>query len=85
MLYGVVLQNYPVQIVPLIRAGDVPENMREFLSWTHKHYQIDATTSTLQRITIEPSFVCCFVSMWMREALLQRVGRAFRQINMQDS
>ena len=25
MLYGVVLQNYPVQIVPLIRAGDVPE------------------------------------------------------------
>ena len=31
--------------------------MRYFLSWTQKHYRIDATTSTIQRKTGEPTSV----------------------------
>ena len=33
MLYGIVLCDYPKQVVSLARAKSVPSNMREFLSW----------------------------------------------------
>ena len=49
MLYGVVSQDYSKQVVSLFKAQSVPANMRDFLSWTQKHYRTDATTSTLQR------------------------------------
>ena len=57
MLYGVVLRDYPKYVVSLISAGGVPANMREFLSWTHEHYRIEATISTIQRGTGEPTCV----------------------------
>ena len=57
MLYGVVLRNYLKQVVSLIRAENMSANMHKFLSWTQKHFRIDATTSTLQRKTGEPTFV----------------------------
>ena len=32
MLYGIVLRDYPKQVVSLVKAKSVPANMREFLS-----------------------------------------------------
>ena len=50
LLYGVVVRDYPKQFVSLTNAKSVPTNMREFLSWVHRHYRIDVTTST--RLTV---------------------------------
>ena len=36
MLYGLVLRDYPKQVVSLAKAKSVPANMREFLSLGHK-------------------------------------------------
>ena len=36
MLYGIVLRDYPKQVVSLATAKSVPANMREFLSLGHK-------------------------------------------------
>ena len=36
MLYGVVLREYPKQVVSLVKAGGVPANMREFLFLLNK-------------------------------------------------
>ena len=44
MLYGVVLRDYPKQVVSLIKAGSVPANMREFFSCDTKN----TTASTRQ-------------------------------------
>ena len=49
MLYGIVLRDYPKQVVSLAKAKSVPTNMREFLSWAQRHYRIDVTTSTVER------------------------------------
>ena len=51
MLYGVVLRDYPKQIVSLTKAKNVPKNMREFLSWAQRHDRIDVTASTEERKT----------------------------------
>ena len=55
--FGVVLRDFAQQVVSLFKAESVPANMREFLSWTKIHYRIDATTSTLQCKTDEPTLV----------------------------
>ena len=47
MLYGIVLRDYPKQVVSLTKAKTVPANMREFLSWAQRHYRSDATTFTV--------------------------------------
>ena len=57
VLYVVVLRDSPKQVVSLIKVESMPANMREFLSWTQRHYRIDATTSTLRRKTGQPTFV----------------------------
>ena len=57
MLYGVFLRDYPKNVVSLIKVESVPGSMRGFLSWTHKHHRVDATTSSLQRNTGEPTSV----------------------------
>ena len=46
MLCGIVLRDYPKQVVSLAKAKNVPTNMREFLSWAQKHYRFDVTAST---------------------------------------
>ena len=46
MLHGVVLSDYPKQVVSLTKAKSVPTNMREFLSWAQRHHRIDVTVST---------------------------------------
>ena len=51
MLYGVILRDYPKQVVSLTKAKSVPANMREFLSWTQRHYRIDVAASTVERTT----------------------------------
>ena len=48
MLYGIVLHDYPKQVLSLAMAKSVPANMREFLSWAQRHYRIDVTASTVQ-------------------------------------
>ena len=62
MLYGVVLRDYPKQVVSLTKAKSVPTNMREFLSWAQRHDRIDVTASTVER---RLAGICCYVSMWM--------------------
>ena len=49
MLYGIVLRDYPKQVVTLTKAKSVSTNMREFLSWAQRHYRIDVTASTNAR------------------------------------
>ena len=49
MLYGIVLREYPKQVVSLAKAKSVPTNMREYLPWGQKHYHIDVTASTVER------------------------------------
>ena len=49
MLYGIVLRDYPKQVVSLAKAKSVPTNMREFLSWTQTQYRSDVTASTVER------------------------------------
>ena len=41
MLYGIVLRDFPKQIVSLTTAKSVPTNIREFLSCAQRHYRID--------------------------------------------
>ena len=55
MLYGIVLRDYPKQVVSLAKAKSVPANMREFFSWAQRHYRIDVTASTVERKTGEPA------------------------------
>ena len=55
MLYGIVLRDYPKQVVSLATAKGVPTNMREFLSWAERHYCIDVTASTVERKTGGPA------------------------------
>ena len=51
MLYGIVLRDYPKQVVSLAKAKSVPTNMREFLFWAQRHHRIDVTASTVERKT----------------------------------
>ena len=55
MLHGIVLRDYPKQIVSLAKAKNVPSNMREFVSWARRHYRIDVTASTAERKTGGPA------------------------------
>ena len=57
MLHGLVLRDYPKQVVSLAEAKSVPTNMCEFLSWAQRHYRIDVTASTVERKTGEPTSV----------------------------
>ena len=52
MLYGIVLRDYQKQVVSMTKAKSVPINMREFLSWAHRHYRLD---STVERKTGGPT------------------------------
>ena len=47
MLCGIVLRDYPKQVVSLVKGKGVPANMREFLSWAQRHYRNDVTASTV--------------------------------------
>ena len=49
MLYGIVLRDYPEQVLSLAKAKSVSANMREFLSWAQRQYRIDVTVSTVER------------------------------------
>ena len=49
ILYGIVLRDYPKQVVSLAKAKSVLANMREFLSLAQRHYRIDVTASTVER------------------------------------
>ena len=51
MLYGIVLRDYPKQVVSLAKAKSVPTNVRELLSWAQRHHRIDVTASTVERKT----------------------------------
>ena len=55
LMYGVVLRDYPKQVVSLTKAKSVPTNMREFFSWAQSHYRTDVTTSTVERKTGGPA------------------------------
>ena len=55
ILYGMVLRDYPKQVVSLAKAKNVPTNMREFLSSAQRHYRIDVTASTVERKTGGPA------------------------------
>ena len=55
MLFGIVLRDYPKQIVSLAKVKSVPTNMRKFLSWAQRHYRIDVTASTMERKTGGPA------------------------------
>ena len=49
MLCGIVLRDYPEQVLSLSKVKSVPANMREFLSCAQRQYRIDVTTSTVER------------------------------------
>ena len=49
--YGVVLRDFPKQVVSLTKAKSVPTNMRDFLSWAQRQHRIDVTASTVERKT----------------------------------
>ena len=51
MLHGIVLGDYPKQVVSLTKARSVPTSTREFLSWAQTHYRIDETASIVERKT----------------------------------
>ena len=51
ILYGIVLRDFPKQVVSLTKAKSLSTNMREFLSWTQRHYRNDVTASTVERKT----------------------------------
>ena len=51
MLHGIVLRDYPKQVVSLAKTNSVPTNMCEFLSWEQRHYRIDVTASSVERKT----------------------------------
>ena len=53
MLYGIVLRDYPKQVVKLTTAKSVPTNVREFLFWAQRLYRIDVTASTAERKTAQ--------------------------------
>ena len=53
MLYGIVLRDYPKQVISLAKAKSVSANMREFVSWAQRHYRIAVTARTLERKTGE--------------------------------
>ena len=55
MLYGIVLRDYPKQVVSLTKAKSVPTDIREFLSWAHRHCCIDVTVSTVERKASGPA------------------------------
>ena len=57
MLYGIVLRDFPKQVVSLVKAKSVLANMREFLSCAQRYYRIDVTASSVQRKTCEPTSV----------------------------
>ena len=76
MLYGIVLHDYPKQVVSLTKAESVPANVREFLSWTQRYYRIDVTASTVER---RRASICWYVSRWMQRVFSQRLERAFHQ------
>ena len=42
-MYGIVLRDYPKQVASRAKAQSVSTNMREFLSWAHRHYRIDVS------------------------------------------
>ena len=50
-LYGVILRDYPKQVVSLTKARSVPTNIRESLTWAQRHDRIDVTSSTVERKT----------------------------------
>ena len=49
MLHGIVLRDYPEQVLSLAKAKSVLANMRELLSWAHGQCRIDVTASTVER------------------------------------
>ena len=51
MLYGIVLRDYPKQVVSLAKAKSVLANMREFVLWAQRHCRIDIAASTVERKT----------------------------------
>ena len=51
MLHGIVLSDYPKQVVSLATAKSVSTNMREFLSLAQRHNRADVTASTEERKT----------------------------------
>ena len=55
MLYGLVLRDYPKQVVSLAKAKSVPTNVHAFLCWAQRHYRIDVTASTMERKTGGPA------------------------------
>ena len=55
MMYGIVLRDYPKQIVSLTKAKSIDTNMREFLSWAQRHYRIEVTASSVERKTSGPA------------------------------
>ena len=48
MLCGIVLRDYPKQVVSVAKAKNFPTNMREFLSSAQRHYRVDVTASTVE-------------------------------------
>ena len=83
MLYGIVVRDYPKEVVSLAKAKSVPANMREFLSWAQRHYCIDVTASTVETQDKWAS-ICRYVSRRISRVFSQWLERAFHQVDVQD-
>ena len=71
MRYGIVLHDYPKQVVTLAKAKSVTTNMREFLSWAQRHCRIDVAASTV-RTQDKWAGICWYVSRWVQRVFSHR-------------
>ena len=83
MLFGIVLSDYPKQVVSLTKAKSVPTHMREFLSWAQRHYRIDVTASTVERKTSGPASAGTCPG-GCKEFSHKGSNAHFNQVNVQD-
>ena len=76
MLYGIVLRDFPKQVLTLTKAKSVPTNMREFLSWAQRHYRIDVTASTVESKTSVCWHLLVRVPRWMQRVVSRKGSNA---------
>ena len=78
MLSGDALRNSPKQVVSTTEAGNASADICEFLSWTRKNNDVDATTPVSQRKTND-------ALKWAKTGLWQEFKKAPRPNDAQDS
>ena len=81
MLHGVVLRDYPKQVVSLAKTKKTLQSCMSF-SWAQRHDRIDVTASTVEHRTGGPTSAGA-MSRWMQRVPPQRFECASYQVNVQ--